>query len=86
MTSARQAATAILRVDGMGDLGRAQQLRLEVDKLEGVLLVDINYILDNVTISYNPAKLTLVQIKKRLDLGDYKTNQPTLGKAVSKPR
>jgi len=67
MTRGRQDATAILRIHGMSKSGRAQRLRRAASKLDGVFLVDINYILDNVTIGYNPDKLTLAQVKKKLD-------------------
>jgi hypothetical protein len=85
MTGPKQVATAILKVNGLGESGRAQRLRFEVDKLDGVLLVDINYILDNLTISYNPEKLTLGQIKKKLDPSDHETGWPAGGKAVIGP-
>lgn len=51
----------------MSRLGRAEQLRRAIGGLDGVFLADINYILDNVTISYDPDKLTLAQVKKKLD-------------------
>ena len=69
MTSGTLEATAILRIRGLSESGRAQRLRRAADKLDGVSLVDINYILDNLTITYNPEKLTLAQVKKRLDPG-----------------
>jgi hypothetical protein len=67
MTGVKRAATAILRVEGMGDTGRAERLKHAVGGLEGVLLVDFNYILGNATISYDPDKVTLVQVKKSLE-------------------
>jgi len=67
MTRGKHEATAILKIHGMSESGRAQRLRRAADKLDGVFLVDINYILDNVTISYNPDKLTLAQVRKKLD-------------------
>jgi len=69
MTYRTREATAILRIDGMGRRGRAERLRIAAGKLDGVLLVDINYILDNVTVSYNPDKLTLAQVRRKLDTG-----------------
>jgi hypothetical protein len=67
MTYGTREATAILRIDGMSRRGRAERLRTAAGKLDGVLLVDINYILDNVTVSYNPDKLTLAQVRRKLD-------------------
>lgn len=58
----RKEATAILNIQGMGNSGRAQQLRRAIDMLDGVLRVDINYILDTVTIKYDSDKLTLAQV------------------------
>jgi copper chaperone CopZ len=69
MTYAKQEATAILRIDGMSKSGRAERLKRAVHALDGVFLMDINYILDNVTISYDPNKLTLAQVKKKLNPG-----------------
>jgi len=56
-------AVAIFRVPRMSVRGRAQRLRREVGKLDGISLVDINYILDTVSISYDPSKLTRDRIK-----------------------
>ena len=67
MTNGTQEATAVLRIHGMGRRGRAERLRRAAGHLDGVFLVDINYILDNVTIRYNPSRLTLAKIKKKLD-------------------
>ena len=67
MTHGTQEATAILRIHGMSRKGRADRLRRAAGKLDGVFLVDINYILDNVIINYNPDRLTLAKIKRKLD-------------------
>jgi hypothetical protein len=67
MASRKNAAVAILKVDGMGETGRAEKLRRLVGGLEGVFLAEFNYILDNVTVSYDPRKLTLPQVRKRLE-------------------
>lgn len=64
MTYRKHEATAILKLDGMRRSGRAERLRRAAGGLDGVFLVDINYILDNVTISYDPNKLTLAQVRK----------------------
>ena len=67
MTNGKRQATAILKIQGMNRSGRANRLRRSAAELDGVFLVDINYILDNVTIGYDPDKLTLAQIKKKVD-------------------
>jgi hypothetical protein len=71
MTYRTREATAILKIDGMSRRGRADRLRIAAGKLDGVFLVDINYILDNVTVSYNPDKLTLAQVRRKLDPGKH---------------
>ena len=60
-------ATAVLKIHGLSGLGRAERLRRAVNLLDGVSLVDINYILDNVTINYDPGRLTLSQVKSKLN-------------------
>lgn len=67
MTSGMRQATAILKIRGMSEAGRAERLRRSAAELDGVLMVDVNYILDNVTIGYNPEKLTFAQIKEKLE-------------------
>jgi P-type Cu+ transporter len=67
MTKGKRQATAILHIQGMNRSGRANRLRRSAAKLNGVSLVDINYILDNVTIGYDPDKLTLAQIKRKVE-------------------
>jgi len=67
MTSGNRQATAILRIEGMNKPGRADRLRRSAAELNGVILLDINYILDNVTIGYDPDKLTFAQIKRKVD-------------------
>src|ERR1700752_4314781 len=71
MTQRTREATAILKIDGMSRKGSAERLRIAAGKLDGVFLVDINYILDNVTVSYNPDKLTLAQVRSKLDTGKH---------------
>jgi P-type Cu+ transporter len=67
MSSRKRQATAILRIRGMSKARRAERLRRSAAGLDGVFSVDINYILDNVTIGYDPDKLTLAQIKRKVD-------------------
>ncbi|MDA4115157.1 MAG: copper resistance protein CopZ [Thaumarchaeota archaeon] len=50
----------------MSKSGRAESLRRSAAGLDGVFLVDVNYILDNVTIGYDPDKLTLAQIRRKV--------------------
>lgn len=62
-----QEATAILKIYGLHESGRAQRLRRAAGTLDGVGLVHINYILDSLTIKYDAEKLTLAQIRTTLD-------------------
>lgn len=62
MTIRKGEATAILKIRGMDNSGRAQQLRRAADRLDGVLRVDINYISDTATVKYDADKLTLAQV------------------------
>jgi copper chaperone CopZ len=71
MTSGKGEATAILKIRGMSDSGQARRLRRAAAKLDGVLRVDINYILDSVTVKYDANKLTSAQVKKKLALGNH---------------
>jgi len=66
MTNGKRQATAILKIQGMSKSGRAESLRRSAAGLDGVFLVDVNYILENVTIGYDPDKLTLAQIRRKV--------------------
>lgn len=66
MTIKRPEGTATFKIKEMSSPGRALRLRRAVYKLDGVLRVDTNYILDTVTIKYDADKLTLAQIKKNI--------------------
>jgi copper chaperone CopZ len=68
MMGGKREATAILKIRGMSDSAEVQRFRRASSKLDGVLRVDINYILDSVTVKYDANKLTSAQIKKRLAL------------------
>jgi copper chaperone CopZ len=66
MTTGKGDATAILKIRGMSDSGQARRLRRAAAKLDGVLRVDVNYILDSVTVKYDADKLTSSQVRKKL--------------------
>ena len=66
MTKRRREATAIFKILGMSRPGRAQKLKRAVGKLDGVLVFDINYVFDTVSMKYDANRLTLDQIKKQL--------------------
>jgi copper chaperone CopZ len=50
----------------MSDSGQARRLRRAAANLDGVLRVDVNYILDSVTVKYDADKLTSAQVRKKL--------------------
>jgi copper chaperone CopZ len=66
MTSGERGATAILKTRGLTEPGQARRLRRASAKLEGIVRVDINYILGSVTVEYDADKLTSAQVKKML--------------------
>jgi len=71
MTSGKGEATAILKIRGMSDSVQAQRFRRTAARLDGILRVDINYILDSVTVKYDADKLTSAEIKKKLALRNH---------------
>jgi copper chaperone CopZ len=71
MMGEKRVAIAILKIRGMSDSVQAQRFRRTAAKLDGVLRVDVNYILDSVTVKYDADKLTPAQIKKKLALGNH---------------
>jgi len=62
MTIGKGEATAILKIRGMNRAGRAERFRHAAGKLDGILRVDIDYILDTATVEYDPDKLTRAQV------------------------
>jgi copper chaperone CopZ len=67
MPKSKDEATATLKLRQMNEKGRAQRLKLAIGSLDGISKVDINYILDTVTVTYDSSDLTLAQIKKKVD-------------------
>jgi copper chaperone CopZ len=63
MTKGKGEATAVLKIRGMDNPGRAQKLRRALEELDGVIQVDINYISDTSTIRYDADRLTLAEVK-----------------------
>lgn len=71
MTNGKGEATAILKLQGMSDWEQAKRFRRTAAKLDGISRVDINYILDSVTVKYDANKLTSAQIRKKLALRNH---------------
>ena len=59
-------SVAIFTVSGMGTQGRAQKVKRKIGGLDGVLSVEVNYVLDAVSIMYDANKLTLGRIKREI--------------------
>ena len=64
-----QDALAIFEVPGIGVAGGAKKLRMEASRIDGILGIDLNYILDTVSIRYDSGRVTLANIKKKIDTG-----------------
>ena len=59
-------SVAIFTVYGMGTPGRAQQLKRKIGGLDGILSVEVNHVLDAISITYDANKLTLARIKEEI--------------------
>lgn len=51
---------------GMNVPGEAQKLKKKANELKGILELDINYILNTVSIRYDSDKVTLDKIRKTI--------------------
>lgn len=67
MVKRSQDAVAVFSTPRMSLVGRAQKLRNKLSELEGIREIDINYILDTVSVSYDSEKVELVEIRRKLD-------------------
>jgi hypothetical protein len=63
----RRKAKATLKLRWVNGKGRPQGLGRAIGSLDGISKVDINYILDTVTVTYDANSVTLDQIKKKVD-------------------
>jgi len=60
-------ATAFFKLEGRNESGQHERLRRLLGKLNGVLEVRVNYILDTISIRYNSDEVTREEIKKKVD-------------------
>ncbi len=60
-------AIAIFKALRMNIPGRARKLRLDLGKLEGIRVIDFNYIVDIVAVSYDAKRLTLDAIRNTIN-------------------
>ena len=72
-------ATATLKLRWMSERGRSQRLKQAIGSLHGISRVDINYILDTVTVTYDANDVTLDQIKKKVDRSNNGSERLTRG-------
>ena len=63
-----QGSVAVFMAPGMNVPGEAQKLRKKANELEGILELDINYILNTVSIRYDSDKVTLAKIKETIGI------------------
>ena len=66
MVNRGRGSVAVFMAPGMNVPGEAQKLRKKANKLEGILELDINYILNTVSIRYDSDRVTLDTIKKTI--------------------
>ena len=59
-------SVAVFMALGMNVPGEAQKLRKKANELEGILELDINYILNTVSIRYDSDRITLDKIRKTI--------------------
>jgi cation transport ATPase len=67
MTNSNREATALFKLEGGNESGQHERLRRVLCKLNGVLDVRVNFILDTISIKYDSDALTRDEIKKKVD-------------------
>jgi hypothetical protein len=67
MTSINHEATAFFKLEGGNDSGQHERLRRLLEKLDGVLEVKVNFILDTMSVKYDSKRLTREDLKRRVD-------------------
>ena len=60
-------ATAFFKLLGGDESGQGERLRRVIGRLDGVLEVKINFILDTISVRYDSDRVTRDQIKKKVD-------------------
>jgi copper chaperone CopZ len=67
MPNLNRNAMAFFKLQGGDESGQPERLRRALGRLDGVLDVKINFIIDTVSIGYDSNRVTLEQIKKKVD-------------------
>jgi copper chaperone CopZ len=67
MPNVKREAKAFFKLRGMQDKGRSRRLKQALGEVDGVIKVEVNFILDTVSVEYDPDKLMLDDIKEKVD-------------------
>jgi copper chaperone CopZ len=67
MPNVKHQATAFFKLRGEADQGRSTRLKQALGALDGVIRVEVNFILDVVSVDYDPDKLLLDDIREKVD-------------------
>ncbi|MGA2665071.1 MAG: hypothetical protein ABSF83_09020 [Nitrososphaerales archaeon] len=67
MSDSKHGATALFKLEGRNESGQHERLRLLLEKLNGVMDVKVNYILDTISIEYDSDVTTRAEIKRKVD-------------------
>jgi hypothetical protein len=67
MANLNHEATAFFKLQGGDESGQPERLSRALGRLDGVLEVKINFILDTISIRYDSDRVTREQIKKKVD-------------------
>jgi copper chaperone CopZ len=70
MPNLNHEATASFKLREGDESGQPERVKRALDRLEGVLEVRINFVLDTVSIRYDSKKVSREQIKEKVDGGD----------------
>ena len=67
MPNVKHEATAFFKLHGEPHKGLSSRLKRDLGTLDGVIKVEVNFILDVVSVEYDPDKLMLDDIKDRVE-------------------
>jgi len=72
-------ATAFFKLDGGYESGQHERLRRVLGRIDGVLEVKVNFILDTVSVRYDSDRVTREEIKEKVDRSNDGSRQPAPG-------
>jgi copper chaperone CopZ len=79
MPNLNHEATAFFKLLGGDESGKPERLSRVLSKIDGVLEVKVNFILDIISIRYDSERVTREEIKKRVDRSNKDPDQSTPG-------